>query len=304
MIYLVTILTTNNIDLLTLSIMSALNQLYTNYHLYIIVNTLNDTYLEEVINLCKNKFPNKIERIIRTESNGRPGKGHNSLIKIFNESDYDYLIMCDGDDFLYPTALLRINNLIVKNNYDLIALIGNPSKIITSPYNIQEQSSLSERRHILTKEITIEKKNLNINNISTDYNTILATPCRLVFINKTLSKKYTNLYDEGMYVYDDYRAFLKIYEDYVQQTHSICFLNDAYIYMYNGFNSNSVSKSNSNVGKLADHEIFKSYNINKLDVSKINIILNNEFSTIEWENIDSFERTIMNLYRIYHEKQI
>jgi len=70
--------------------------------------------------------------------------------------------------------------------------------------------------------------------------------------------------------------------------------------MYNDFNSNSVSKTN--VGKLGDQEIFKSYDINKLDVSKINIILNNEFSTIEWENIHSFERTIMNLYRIYHEK--
>lgn len=63
----------------------------------IVVNTLNDEYYQEVVNA---QFPFKV---IRTESNGKPGKGKNSCRKIFLESDADFLSQIDGDDWLYPT---------------------------------------------------------------------------------------------------------------------------------------------------------------------------------------------------------
>jgi glycosyltransferase involved in cell wall biosynthesis len=63
----------------------------------IVVNTLNDEHYEEVL---KANFPFKV---IRTESNGKPGKGKNSCRKIFLESDADFLSQIDGDDWLYPT---------------------------------------------------------------------------------------------------------------------------------------------------------------------------------------------------------
>jgi hypothetical protein len=68
----------------------------------IIVNTLNNNYYLEVL---RQQFPYPV---IRTESNGKPGKGKNSCFSIFMESDCDYLTQFDGDDILYPTYLKSI----------------------------------------------------------------------------------------------------------------------------------------------------------------------------------------------------
>ena len=78
-------------------------------HLFIIVNTLDSTYYEKVVTLCESLNLNKfIKKIIQTKSNGKPGMGHNSVIKSFCKNDYNYLLMIDGDDFLYPYALFNL----------------------------------------------------------------------------------------------------------------------------------------------------------------------------------------------------
>lgn len=65
----------------------------------IVVNTLNDNFYQEVLDA---DFGFKV---IRTESNGKPGKGKNSCRKLFLESDADFLSQIDGDDWLYPTFI-------------------------------------------------------------------------------------------------------------------------------------------------------------------------------------------------------
>ena len=51
------------------------------YDVCIVINTLNDSFYKEVCE-CQD-FKDAI--IIRTESNGKPGKGHNSLHTYFEE---------------------------------------------------------------------------------------------------------------------------------------------------------------------------------------------------------------------------
>ena len=63
----------------------------------IVVNTLNDDYYNEVKN-AGFSFD-----IVRTESNGKPGKGKNSCRDLFLKSDADFMSQVDGDDWLYPT---------------------------------------------------------------------------------------------------------------------------------------------------------------------------------------------------------
>lgn len=75
----------------------------------IVVNTLNDDYYEEV---KEANFPFKV---VRTESNGKPGKGKNSCYELFHQSDCDFISIIDGDDFLYPTFLRSLANHI--NHY-------------------------------------------------------------------------------------------------------------------------------------------------------------------------------------------
>lgn len=68
----------------------------------IVVNTLNDDYYQEVL---REQFPFPV---IRTESNGKPGKGKNSCLELFSQSSCDFLTQFDGDDILYPTYLNSI----------------------------------------------------------------------------------------------------------------------------------------------------------------------------------------------------
>ena len=75
----------------------------------IVVNTLNNDYYEEV---KEANFPFKV---VRTESNGKPGRGKNSCYELFHQSDCDFISIIDGDDFLYPTFLRSLANHI--NHY-------------------------------------------------------------------------------------------------------------------------------------------------------------------------------------------
>ena len=63
----------------------------------IVVNTLNDNYYDEVKN-AGFSF-----NVVRTESNGKPGKGKNTCRDLFLNSDADFMSQVDGDDWLYPT---------------------------------------------------------------------------------------------------------------------------------------------------------------------------------------------------------
>ena len=81
--YLITLLTSSNSKLLKLSYNTIKKQINHNfnYTIVIVVNTLNTEYFEEVLN----EFKDIEVEIIETESNGKPGKGHNSLFEIFKK---------------------------------------------------------------------------------------------------------------------------------------------------------------------------------------------------------------------------
>ncbi len=183
--------------------------------------------------------------------------------------------MIDGDDTVYPTYLKRINN-IIKKDTECICLLGkNPSiNIINIKKNINNNIKYLQ-------EIKINKL-YELNNISQDFNNVLATPFRLLVISNKIAKKTNKLYDENMYMYDDYKVFLYIHNNY-NKNHII--LNDNNLYIYNDMNTLSVSKEN-NKSKLKykmDHDmkIWKSYNITNLNVNKFKIINNSTITKNE-----------------------
>ena len=63
--YLISILTHNSLELLNLSIYSAINQNFKDYDIHIIVNSTNNNYYNKVIELCNNKYKHKIIKIIK-----------------------------------------------------------------------------------------------------------------------------------------------------------------------------------------------------------------------------------------------
>ena len=93
--YLVGILCSSNIQLLKESFFSVLNQNgFDDYEIMIIVNTLSEEFYQDVMyEFGKHNYA-KLRKIVRTESNGSPGKGHNSVLKIFyKDYRYDNLII-------------------------------------------------------------------------------------------------------------------------------------------------------------------------------------------------------------------
>jgi hypothetical protein len=137
----------------------------------------------------------KLKKIIRTESNGYPGKGHNSVLSIFRaENRYENLIMLDGDDFLFPHALERINNVKNAKHCDVITLAGNTkiARTSTSFERINNKSQPAEHSYIITNKYTVQEAK-NIMDIHADYNKLLIVPFRLLCINRKILDKYEKL---------------------------------------------------------------------------------------------------------------
>ena len=67
-------------------------------HTTVVINTLDKEYEKTASQWC---WDNKINCVI-TESNGYPGKGKNAVLDHFLDSDYEYMVQIDGDDFMQP----------------------------------------------------------------------------------------------------------------------------------------------------------------------------------------------------------
>ena len=242
--YLVGILCSSNVRLLKESFLSVLNQTeYDDYEIMIIVNTLNEEFYQDVMyEFGKNNYT-KLRKIIRTESNGSPGKGHNSVLQTFyKDYRHENLIMLDGDDFLFPNAIQRINNVRTAENSDVISLYGN-TKILMNNANyhkLKGDSHSPNGTYNLQFYYNVDECK-NINSLNEEFNTTLATPGRLICVNRKILSKYIQLYDERMYIYDDFMTTVLLYKEDKNPQFNITHLSDSYIYLYNAVNEESVS---------------------------------------------------------------
>ena len=310
--YLVGILCSSNVPLLKESFMTVVNQQnFDDYEIVIIVNTLNEKFYQDIMKEFDNHKYDKLRRIIRTESNGYPGKGHNSVLKTFyKDYRYENLIMLDGDDFFYPNALERINDIQYSEKSDIIALYAN-SKI---------KNDISSINQIVKDDYTTNF-NVNINynvheqpgvkHICDDFNKLLLTPNRLLCTNRKFLYKYIELYDERMYTFDDFMFTVLLYKERNNNEFNITHLSDPYIYLYNSINENSVSikytneDGNDNEYDIVDNQnkldLIKTHLDNKYDITEITIkpyheIIHNSVNT---EEIQFFYKNLLyNLYRI------
>lgn len=235
---LVTILTCSKINFLKESYFSVKNQEISrlNYEVIIIVNTLSDNYYNEVLNTIKDC------KIIRTQSNGFPGKGHNSCIEYFrNNIEYDYLIPIDGDDFLYPFFFKNMQNYInYPYNPDVLLLpfsdvitynypnttLHIPLKYCYYSFNVESLDLMKS----VTKKLSPFKYSLeNIN-----------TPGRIILLSRKMLEVEIN-YQENLKWYDDLLIFLQIFEynTLYPDKYKIFFVEDYYMHIYNSINDNS-----------------------------------------------------------------
>jgi hypothetical protein len=120
--FLTAVLTSGNQKLLA----RALHSLESQDDVVIIVNTLEDDFFAE---LNRSEI-STVYPIVRTESNGLPGKGHQSVLDYFLTTDYTHLIKIDGDDFFFPGGHTAIRHTLCAKPYvDALGLVGEVLRI-------------------------------------------------------------------------------------------------------------------------------------------------------------------------------
>ena len=243
--FLLCILTSSNEKLLKVSYNSALNQLNHNldYTIVIVVNSLNELYYNDICN----EFKNIDVEIIQTQSNGKPGMGHNSVINLFkNRIQYQYMLLLDGDDFLYPSALEQLTKCFnKKNNIDMLVL-----KSTDKLKYIDENSDFFDinlnNNFTISSKIYVEHKLYPWNNehmgLSNFFENSLCTPIRLFLLNRTFFNYYSDdLFHNECKLYDDYLTFLYFIRASANPNLNCFIIPGKYIYLYNSININSVT---------------------------------------------------------------
>lgn len=102
--------------------------------LVVIINTMDKAYEEEASLYCQNAG---IEYHI-TESNSTPGRGKNSLLEKFLESDNDYCVQIDGDDYLTPHGVYMYNNLARTDNPPDAVCLTHQVSMMYDPLDVKE----------------------------------------------------------------------------------------------------------------------------------------------------------------------
>nr|QFG75114.1 MAG: hypothetical protein [Megaviridae environmental sample] len=236
---LVSILTSGQLHYLKECVKSVQNQLGTKlqYSIHINVNSTNEDYYDEV----KTTFPDMY--VFKTESNGKPGKGHNSNLAHFKkQKKYTLLLPLDGDDFLYPYALKRLEYYLAYNP-DVLILPYNDMLNDKYPDNclsavIDDKCYFNYNNFVdnMRDNWLNQKKNPLTNNINTTN-----TGGRLFLISKR-GLKINLEYTETLGIYDDTVPFLQILEYYnLYNDLNIYILEDVDMYLYNKINQGSVT---------------------------------------------------------------
>ena len=175
--------------------------------------------------------------VVRTESNGRPGKGHNSVLENFRSSPgYKYCVLVDGDDFLYPRALARLESYLA---YEPDVLLLAFHDKLTSA-RAEHEACVP---HFSVKDKLVWFYNLTDATIGQWYEsksispfkheaTELNTPARpLVFSRRALD--FDLAYDENARLYDDFVVCCKCLERSVLGDLRVFGVVDSHVYLYN-----------------------------------------------------------------------
>lgn len=131
--------------------------------LIIVINSTDDNYVEQASNWC---FEEGIEYYVTT-SDGTASTGKNKFLDIFKQSDHDYAVLIDGDDFLTPHGVWT---------YKQIAQMSNPPDAIAlvNQFGIYKERGYS---HFLTHEASHHNPYFGVKNIL-DPDTILGVGTR------------------------------------------------------------------------------------------------------------------------------
>jgi glycosyltransferase involved in cell wall biosynthesis len=223
----------------------------------IVVNTLNDAYAAEVAAA----FPD--HDVVRTESNGFPGKGHNSQLAEFRRSraDYDFAAFLDGDDAYYPPAFQLLFKAM-DSGVDVGAIQCN-DKVVSSWDADYEASVALELGFGLRTYADAEahwwRQGPPQNPFTAPF-TNLFTPARLLFLSAAALDAAVQIqYCERAELYDDFLAYVCMLDVWHKKLADVRFMSNSYLYLYSTLNlTNATSTYVRNQRAEAEEAVFRS----------------------------------------------
>lgn len=253
----VVILTSNQEQYAFRAYQSVLNQLPHSFDcdIFINVNSLDKTYIEKI----RLVFKEESVTIIETESNGGPGKGHNSCLLLFkNHPKYDYAFFLDGDDMFYPCAFRQYEKLFQKSSdIDLVHLMINDNVTF-------EQKDLKHIKLIgnfyLYTAMEHQKNWWHEKKIANPFKEPLykcRTPSRILITSRRIFTTSVPIaYCENCKLYDDYLVFLHFMEAQFKNELSTIALSDPTIYCYNAINFEGATRNFTSEKHRREQDIF------------------------------------------------
>lgn len=222
----------------------------------IIVNSLNKDYLKEV----QQEFKKDKIIITETKSNGRCGKGKNTVLDHFrnHNKNYDYLMPVDGDDFFYPTAFAQFEKLLSKGP-DILGLQASDMLISENDSRAKEFFENSKQKgneflHHVSNNHFLHSWNEMELNLSKQFPkdvfqkvTDQFPPDRTLFLSEKILKEEKDLYfPEEISVYDDYVFCVRLFEKALNNDYSYAQFSNSFCYIYDRINENSVTVTYQN----------------------------------------------------------
>lgn len=206
------------------------------YDLKIVINSRDPAFAASL----RNVYPYEI---IETESNGKPGKGKNSVIQLFRErEEYDYLVMIDGDDCLYPCAFEQFG-VMLSQKPDIIGLQTNDAVDRVERDNLRVK--VGEKTWLYSWFDRMENWHADKNFIdSTKRDRDLGrqtTPDRIILISRRVLQ-FDFRCSERLPVYEDY--VLSLHAQYLYLRYGLRYFQTSttYVYLYDKTNDTSTCK--------------------------------------------------------------
>jgi tetratricopeptide (TPR) repeat protein len=297
---LVTILTSSEAGILEVCLQSITRQKYTQdlkqivtFHPVIIVNTLNPDYAETV----RQRFGVYNVPIIETESNGRPGKGHNSEIDYFKiHQEYDWILPVDGDDVLYPTAFMQLAKIIPENKFDVLLFLGlDIVKWNARPGNIAITKGVYLNT-IYSQTNLLETEIIN-NPFACKSIDKLTCPVRMCLLNRAAasSQKPSVSWDEDSVMLEDYPPFLAVFQHHLLGSLRLAATSNRYLYLYNQLTDKNVTTSFIQDVITDKERLENATNIFHRSLEQFDIVRNN------WETIRNIPFLSMEIAPAYDQ---
>jgi len=224
--------------------------------IWVVCNTLDESYPEKAKKMANEEGC----RYVRTESNGKPGKGKNSVLNLFRRMSktgevYDYLMLLDGDDFLYPHALAVLSRALYVSRADIVGLQTNDildtRKFKMSSVTLQRPGGVpvhlyswfNEQTNLYARADQFNKSRRDRNPLG-----VHSTPDRVILMSY---RAVTCLDDVGgpglqcseeLPVYEDYLLSLSAQAMMVRSAIRYVNLSNSYVYVYDKTGDSSTCK--------------------------------------------------------------